>query len=355
MIASLPQDSVFMVHIDAKSDLQAFTQLIDDPRVYFIPDRTDVMWGSIGVVEAQMKMIREALRRHREEPVDYLISLSGLDYPLWSNARIERFFAEQKGRELIVTLPMEGQGAAARLYREHRPFNYKSWQYGTLQSKFRVALRHIVYALGFRKPLRFRAEGREYVLNKGSMWWAITPALAQLALDYWDHHPQYVHYFHDGFAPDETFIPTLTAHSEFAAKAIRMEGPFKNLESITPLTFGDHHNFTPRDIERLNSLFDEMPTPKCIITTEKDAARLVSTNGMSDDVRRHLYQQPVCISFLLDQQTAFDQTIIGYVTKNSRRKPQTKRAGSKPAKPRQESSAKPRQETSAKPQTISFR
>lgn len=127
------------------------------------------------------------------------------------------------------------------------------------------------------------------------------------------------------------------------------------VKSITPLTFGDHHNFTPRDIERLNSLFDEMPTPKCIITTEKDAARLVSTNGMSDDVRRHLYQQPVCISFLLDQQTAFDQTIIGYVTKNSRRKPQTRRASSKPAKPRQESSAKPRQETSTKPQTISFR
>ena len=242
MIASLPQDSVFMVHIDAKSDLQAFTQLIDDPRVYFIPDRTDVMWGSIGVVEAQMKMIREALRRHREEPVDYLISLSGLDYPLWTNARIERFFAEQKGRELIVTLPMEGQGAAARLYREHRPFNYKSWQYGTVKSKFRVALRHIVYGLGFRKPLRFLADGREYVLNKGSMWWAITPALAQLALDYWDHHPQYVHYFHDGFAPDETFIPTLTAHSEFAEKAIRMEGPFKNLESITPLTFIDYTN-----------------------------------------------------------------------------------------------------------------
>jgi len=213
------------------------------------------MWGSIGVVEAQMKMIREALRRHREEPVDYLISLSGLDYPLWSNARIERFFAEQKGRELIVTLPMEGQGAAARLYREHRPFNYKSWQYGTLKSKFRVALRHIVYGLGFRKSLRFRAEGREYVLNKGSMWWAITPALAELALSYWDEHPQYVRYFHDGFAPDETFIPTLTAHSEFAEKAIRMEGPFKNLESITPLTFIDYTNgikvFTEEDYAML--------------------------------------------------------------------------------------------------------
>lgn len=255
LIMSLPEDAVFVVHIDAKSDISAFTSIINDNRVHFIENRTNVMWGSIGVVEAQMKTIREALRRHQEQPIDYLISLSGLDYPLWSNARIERFFSEQKGREWIVTLPMEEQGAAAQLYREHRPFNYKSWQYGTVKSKFRVALRHIVYGLGFRKSLRFRAEGREYVLNKGSMWWAITPALAELALSYWDEHPQYVRYFHDGFAPDETFIPTLTAHSEFAEKAIRMEGPFKNLESITPLTFIDYTNgikvFTEEDYAML--------------------------------------------------------------------------------------------------------
>ena len=255
MIESLPQQSVFMVHIDAKSDIQPFTSIISDPRVCFVKNRTDVMWGSIGVVEAQMTMIRKALELHRQMPINYFISLSGLDYPLWSNERIESYFAEQKGREFIVTLCMEGQGEAAQLYREHRPFNYKSWKYGSLGSKFRVALRHIIYALGIRKSLRFKDEGREYVLHKGSMWWAISPELAQLALSYWNEHPQYVHYFHDGFAPDETFIPTLTAHSDFATKAIQMKGKFKNLESITPLTFIDYTNgikvFTEEDFDML--------------------------------------------------------------------------------------------------------
>ena len=184
MIESLPQQSVFMVHIDAKSDLQQFTSIIHDPRVHFAQRRTDVMWGSIGVVEAQMTLIRMALEWHRQEPVDYLVSLSGLDYPLWSNERIESFFTAQKGREFIVTLCMENQGKHAQLYREHRPFNYKSWKYGSLGSKFRVSLRHIIYGLGFRKSLRFKAEGREYVLHKGSMWWAISPELAKLALSY---------------------------------------------------------------------------------------------------------------------------------------------------------------------------
>lgn len=255
LIGSLPASSIFFVHIDAKSDLEAFTHAISDPRVCFVEPRTDVMWGSIGVVEAQMTMLRQALQQHRTEPFDYLISLSGLDYPLWSNREITDFFAREQGRQFIVTLSMEHQGEASRLYREHRPFNYKSWPYGTLRSKFRVSLRHIAWWLGFRKPLRFMADGSQYVLHKGSMWWAITPALAALALDYWDHHPQYRRYFHDGFAPDETFIPTLTAHSPFATQAIQMEGEFKNLESITPLTFIDYTNgikvFTEADFDLL--------------------------------------------------------------------------------------------------------
>ena len=256
MIESLPPSSFFIVHIDAKSDLSSFTCLLaDNPRVHFIEDRTDVMWGSIGVVEAQMKMIRKALMLHQQEPIDYLISLSGLDYPLWSNKHITSFFESQKGREFIVTLCMEGQGEAEKLYREHRYFNYYSWPYGTLRSKFRVSLRKISYALGIRKSLRFKASGREYTLHKGSMWWAISPELASLALNYWDNNPAYVRYFYDGFAPDETFIPTLTAYSDFANRAIHMEGQFKNLEGITPLTFIDYTNgikiFTEEDFDML--------------------------------------------------------------------------------------------------------
>ena len=103
MIGSLPPASVFIVHVDAKSKLNPFTDLITDPRVFFIQERTDVMWGSIGVVEAQMKMIRKALQLNQQEPIDYLISLSGLDYPLWSNQRINDFFVRQPGKDSDVS------------------------------------------------------------------------------------------------------------------------------------------------------------------------------------------------------------------------------------------------------------
>ena len=83
LVKSLPASSEFFIHIDAKSDIRPFRALLQQPNVHFVKPRTDVMWGSIGVVDSQMAMIREALDSGIK--FDYLISMSGLDYPLWSN------------------------------------------------------------------------------------------------------------------------------------------------------------------------------------------------------------------------------------------------------------------------------
>ena len=87
---------------------------------------------------------------------------------------------------------------------------------------------------------------------------------------------------------------------------------------LTPLSFADHHRFTRKDVSRINDAFAALPEPRCIITTEKDATRLYDVDGLSDDVRRHLYVQPVKVMFLQDQQLKFNENIIGYVRKNSR-------------------------------------
>lgn len=88
--------------------------------------------------------------------------------------------------------------------------------------------------------------------------------------------------------------------------------------NIHQLAFADHHAFTVRDVERINSEFAAMPEPRVIITTEKDAARLEGIDGLSDDVRRNIYVLPVKIRFLLEQGDAFNDSIIGYVRKNSK-------------------------------------
>lgn len=92
----------------------------------------------------------------------------------------------------------------------------------------------------------------------------------------------------------------------------------KHTDNVIPMTFRDHHLFTPKDIARINNTFDSLSSKRIIITTEKDAARLVGLDGLSDDVRNHIYALPIKTTFLLEQQEQFDEFILSYVLKNSK-------------------------------------
>jgi tetraacyldisaccharide 4'-kinase len=87
---------------------------------------------------------------------------------------------------------------------------------------------------------------------------------------------------------------------------------------ITPMTFGDHHNFKRKDIEAINETFAQMAEPKMILTTEKDATRLTVAEGLSDEVKKNLFTLPMRIVIMQDQEEEFNNKILGYVHKNSR-------------------------------------
>ncbi len=84
------------------------------------------------------------------------------------------------------------------------------------------------------------------------------------------------------------------------------------------MAFADHHNFTAHDIERLNERFASMPSPKRIITTEKDQARLVGLKGLSEEVKQNIYALPIKVEFMLNGGELFNEKIQSYVRKNSR-------------------------------------
>ncbi len=88
--------------------------------------------------------------------------------------------------------------------------------------------------------------------------------------------------------------------------------------NITSMAFDDHHLFTNKDIQRINDMFEAMPSPKIIITTEKDASRLECIEGMTENVKKHLYMLPITVSFRQEQQELFNEKILSYVRKNSR-------------------------------------
>ena len=118
-------------------------------------------------------------------------------------------------------------------------------------------------------------------------------------------------------------------------------------KDVRTLAYGDHHVFKQKDIHHINETFASMPSPKVIITTEKDMVRLETTEGLSDEVRNNLYVLPVRIRFMLKGEATFNENIIGYVRKNSR--------NSILAKGKDDHKSKNGHRTGDRPRTISFR
>jgi len=118
-------------------------------------------------------------------------------------------------------------------------------------------------------------------------------------------------------------------------------------DKIVPLTFSDHHNFRQKDILRINETFASLPAPKLIITTEKDATRLTTAEGLSDEVKQNLYALPIHIELMQDQEEAFNKHIIGYVRRNSR--------NSILAKSKDDHKSQDSHRAGDRPRTISFR
>lgn len=84
---------------------------------------------------------------------------------------------------------------------------------------------------------------------------------------------------------------------------------------ITSICYPDHHNFSSIDVKHINKIFHHLSESgdAILITTEKDASRLLLCQGLSESVQRHLYILPVRIAFLNHQEDEFNSTISHYV------------------------------------------
>ena len=83
------------------------------------------------------------------------------------------------------------------------------------------------------------------------------------------------------------------------------------------LEYPDHHTYLEKDMQDIQAKFDEIDNSnKIIITTEKDAARLLSNPYVTEDIKQVVYALPIEVEFLFDQAKDFNEQILGYVRKN---------------------------------------
>lgn len=88
----------------------------------------------------------------------------------------------------------------------------------------------------------------------------------------------------------------------------------KEFKKIYQLTFNDHHYFTFDDIDEMNEAFQHISTSnKIIITTEKDAARLMLLQDKLTEYELPIYVQPIGIDFLFDEGDRFNEKINSFI------------------------------------------
>ena len=84
---------------------------------------------------------------------------------------------------------------------------------------------------------------------------------------------------------------------------------------LSTLIYADHHDFTSGDIQQISSRFQQLSgANKIIITTEKDAVRLMDNKHFSSDLKPVTYYLPIEVVFNLDQEGLFIQNIENHVT-----------------------------------------
>jgi tetraacyldisaccharide 4'-kinase len=85
--------------------------------------------------------------------------------------------------------------------------------------------------------------------------------------------------------------------------------------------FPDHHDYTRKDIDLLLSRFDSMSCPegeKYIVTTEKDAVRLINNPYFPHELKPYIFFMPVRVEFVVrdNDKTTFEQALLRRLNSN---------------------------------------
>jgi tetraacyldisaccharide 4'-kinase len=88
----------------------------------------------------------------------------------------------------------------------------------------------------------------------------------------------------------------------------------KKCTELITIDFPDHHSFTEKDMHRVvNEYENVLGKNKIIVTTEKDAMRLIDSPYFSLFKNIPLFYVPVEVEFHESEQQSFDQQLNEYV------------------------------------------
>ena len=200
----------FYVHVDAKSDIAKDIKRQDN--VVVLSKRIDVKWGQISQVDATLNLIEAAVGVKKD--YDFLWLISGQDYPIKSNEEIVGFLKNNRGKNFIEVVSVDGDDH--RRYLKRNQTWYPTW--GASPVFIMRVLRKIYNILTGGKYHSIIK--RKNVLNAewrfGSQWWTLTEEACKMIIEQ-SADGKYRQYFKNCICPDESYFQTMLWNSPLRA------------------------------------------------------------------------------------------------------------------------------------------
>ena len=251
--------SFFYIHIDLKSDIESFKSLITLPKVYFIEDRVNAIWGNFTIIQATLNALAQIIRDNRP---GFTILLSGQDYPLATNKELTEYFLKNKTYNFIDIKPIEEAWPEEYLSKTtHFYINltpkrgnglfipyFKNVPFVALLKiylrliKSSIVHRNITLFFLIFNSLKKRKSPVPFQYG-GSQWWALNLESLKMIMGYIHKYPNYINYHKFTYIPDEIFFHTIIKilqeqHKNILTKPSIMYVNWHRLEYDFPAVFG---------------------------------------------------------------------------------------------------------------------
>lgn len=201
-------ESSFFVHLDAKSDPDAFAGL--KPAVNFCERRINCAWGDITLVEATLELMRCATSA--PGGFDRFVLLSGACYPLQSCDYIKQFFERHPDTEFIEVFGLPNLEYKKPIERLTRFSIRKGKPLAGLRWRLQLFLNKVLPPRDYARALA----GREIVC--GSQWWCLSDDAVRHVLDVTSSDPAFYHFCKFVDCPDEFYFQVILWNSRFKAR-----------------------------------------------------------------------------------------------------------------------------------------
>lgn len=202
-------NSIILIHVDKKSDINQFKKNINNENIIYISDRIDVQWGDFSQIEATLKLLNEA----KKYKFKYFSLLSGDDICVKSIFQIEGFLLKSNQEYIGHDKFTDPTPRLKYIYSYN--FLFKKNSSKSFTEKLLTKLIVISFYKGFFRNNFYQDLPKLY---KGTNWFTLTYDCISYIHSYLDNNKNYINAFKKSFCGDEVFFHTIIYNSNFKEK-----------------------------------------------------------------------------------------------------------------------------------------